>query len=93
MPVLNIAISLLPHCEVAVCYAGGQLLLLEHSRSPNKAIGWYQDVTNEPVKALGKSCAWNQRILDLITSTGMQVASAEYSSLGTVVSIRAQKQK
>lgn len=76
-----------------MCDAGGQLLLLEHSRSPNKALGWYQDVTNEPVKALGKSCSWNQRIVDLIASTGMQVASAQYSSVGTVVSIRAQKQQ
>ena len=68
------------------------MLLLEHSRSPNSALGWYQDVTNEPVKVLGKGCAWNQRIVEIISSTGVEVVSARFSSLGTVVSIRAQKQ-
>jgi hypothetical protein len=76
---------------MALCCTGGQLLLLEHTISPNKALGWYQDLTNGPVQALGKSCAWNQRIVELVKSTGVQIDSVQYSLLGTIVAISARK--
>lgn len=70
---------------------GGQLLLLEHSRSPNAALGWYQDVTEKPVKSMGKGCSWNQRLESMINTSGLNIVDARYDLLGTVVSIIATK--
>lgn len=70
---------------------GGQLLLLEHSRSPNAALGWYQDVTEQPVKSMGKGCSWNQRLESIVKKSGLYVETARYDLLGTVVSITATK--
>jgi methyltransferase OMS1, mitochondrial len=66
-------------------------LLLEHTRSPNAALGFYQDVTREPVRAMGKGCVWNQRVPDLLVSAGLIATSIEYGLLGTVVTIEAVK--
>lgn len=38
----------------------GRVLLLEHSRSDNALLGWYQGATSEAVAAAGKGCAWDQ---------------------------------
>lgn len=67
------------------------MLLLEHSRSPNGALGWYQDVTSEPVKALGKACTWNQRVVEMVQKLGVEISDEEYSALGTVVTLYARK--
>lgn len=39
---------------------GGQVLLLEHSRSGFAPLSWYQDITADAVAASGKGCYWNQ---------------------------------
>eukprot|EP00892_Ulva_mutabilis_P011715 jgi/Ulvmu1/8916/UM005_0007.1 len=70
---------------------GGQLLLLEHSRSPNAALGWYQDVTENPVKRMGKGCSWNQRMERMVKDSGLLLQDVQYDLLGTVVSISASK--
>lgn len=71
--------------------ADGQLLLLEHSRSPNAALGWYQDVTEKPVKSMGKGCSWNQRMPLMVRNSGLRLQDIQYDLLGTVVSITATK--
>jgi hypothetical protein len=38
----------------------GRVLLLEHCRSDNALLGWYQGVTSEAVAAAGKGCVWDQ---------------------------------
>ena len=38
----------------------GRVLLLEHSRSENALLGWYQAATSEAVAAAGKGCVWDQ---------------------------------
>mmetsp|Transcript_28293 Transcript_28293/g.90496 ORF Transcript_28293/g.90496 Transcript_28293/m.90496 type:complete len:144 (-) Transcript_28293:1645-2076(-) len=50
---------------------GGKVVLLEHSRSDNGLLGAYQDVTAEPVKAMGKGCSWNQDVVRLAAEAGL----------------------
>lgn len=38
----------------------GRVLLLEHSRSGNALLRWYQSVTSTAVAASGKGCVWDQ---------------------------------
>lgn len=47
---------------------GGQILLLENSRSTSNAfLGWYQDITAETAsKNGGKGCLYNQNVSQLI---------------------------
>jgi hypothetical protein len=45
----------------------------------------------QPVKAMGKACAWNQRMVDIVSGTGLEIDNIEYSLLGTIVSIAAHK--
>ncbi len=78
---------------VRVLRPGGRLLLLEHSRSENALLGWYQDVTAEAVAATGKGCFWNQDVRGLAGGTsGLRVVE-EQAHLGgllvTLVAVRA----
>lgn len=77
-------------CNIYVI-AGGQLLLLEHSKSPNLALGLYQDLTEKPVKSMGKGCSWNQNVQSMVKASGLNIQDIRYDLLGTVVSITATK--
>ena len=47
--------------------SGGQILLLENSRSSNSALGWYQDLTASAAAVVGgKGCIYNQNVRELI---------------------------
>jgi len=47
--------------------SGGQILLLENSRSSNAALGWYQDVTAGAAASMGgKGCMYNQNVREMI---------------------------
>ncbi|GMH40112.1 hypothetical protein BSKO_08016 [Bryopsis sp. KO-2023] len=50
----------------------GRVLLLEHTRSSNAAIGLYQDIVAEPVAATSKGCVWNQDVLSLMRGAGLK---------------------
>lgn len=71
---------------------GGRLLLLEHSRSDNPLLGWYQDVSAPAVAATGKGCYWNQRVVELVDATpGVAVQDATTHLGGLLTSIVAVK--
>lgn len=47
--------------------SGGQILLLENSRSSNSALGWYQDLTANTAAVMGgKGCVYNQNVREMI---------------------------
>lgn len=75
-----------------VLRTGGQLLLLEHSRSSNPLLGAYQDLTAETVAKMGgKGCVYNQDVEGFVRAAGLRIRSAEYSLGGLIVTIRAEK--
>ena len=76
---------------IVIVRAGGTVLLLEHSRSRNQALGLYQDVTSDAVASSGKGCVWNQRLPQLLQSAGLSIASEEQYLGGTVSKITAVK--
>jgi methyltransferase OMS1 len=68
---------------------GGRALLLEHSRSQSPLLGWYQDVTAEPVAAMGKGCVWNQDVPALVWAAGLRVERVDSYLGGLVLAIEA----
>lgn len=78
--------------SMAACLRpGGQLLLLEHSRSAFGPLGWYQDVTAPAVAATGKGCRWNDDVPALVRAAGLQIQQAEPHVGGLIVSLVAIK--
>ena len=54
---------------------GGQVLLLENSRSSNPILGLYQDATAEQAASIGgKGCIYNQDVVKLIQESGMKIS-------------------
>lgn len=70
---------------------GGQILLLEHSRSPHGLLGLYQDVTAVPVAAISKGCFWNQDVPQLVSEAGLKIVRIDSHLGGLIVSIVASK--
>lgn len=62
----------------------GKLLLLEHTKSHFPGLGTYQDVVAKPVKAMGKGCAWNQNVDQILYENGLNVVTRESKLAGLV---------
>lgn len=62
----------------------GKLLLLEHTRSQLPGLGAYQDMVAKPVKAMGKGCAWNQNVDQILSENGLNVVTRESNLAGLV---------
>lgn len=71
---------------------GGQLLLLENTRSSNPLLGLYQDATAEAAaSAGGKGCLYNQDVGAMLLSTkGVQIVQEDWYSAGIFRSYRCQ---
>lgn len=69
----------------------GSVLLLEHARSRNPALGLYQDLTAGPVAAMGKGCVWNQDVQMMVSAAGLQIQQVDYALAGTICTIIARK--
>jgi ubiquinone/menaquinone biosynthesis C-methylase UbiE len=54
-----------------VCKPGGRILLLEHGRSSNRLIGWYQDFRAEK-HASQFGCQWNRHPVEIAKSAGLE---------------------
>lgn len=67
-----------------VLKSDGKLLLLEHTKSQLPGLGTYQDIVAKPVKALGKGCAWNQNVDQIISDNGLNVKTRESRLAGLV---------
>ena len=67
----------------------GHAVLIEHSKSDVGALGWYQDVTSAPVKAMSKGCVWNQDVESMIQQAGMRVVKSQRALLGLLVVVEA----
>eukprot|EP00775_Hariotina_reticulata_P002806 gene2806-3099_t len=79
---------------VRVLKPGGQLLLLEHSRSDNPVLGAYQGVTRSAVTALSKGCDWGQDVPALLAQLPqLQVVHLQRHLAGTLVMMAADKQQ
>jgi len=51
---------------------GGKILLLENTKSDNKLLGIYQDITAKPAaKFGGKGCLYNQDVSSMIVESGL----------------------
>jgi ubiquinone/menaquinone biosynthesis C-methylase UbiE len=54
-----------------VCKPDGRILLLEHGRSSNRLIGWYQDFRAES-HASKFGCQWNRHPVELTQQAGLE---------------------
>ena len=63
---------------------GGQILLLENSRSSNPLLGLYQDATAETASSMGgKGCVYNQDVTSMIQNTpNLRIEKEELYSAG-----------
>ena len=63
---------------------GGQILLLENSRSSNPLLGMYQDATADAASSMGgKGCVYNQDVASMIRATqGMRIEKEELYAAG-----------
>ena len=63
---------------------GGQVLLLENSRSSNPLLGMYQDATATSAAEIGgKGCVYNQNVESMIQSTpGMTIEKQDLYAVG-----------
>ncbi len=55
-----------------VCKPDGRILLLEHGRSSNRAIGWYQDFRAES-HASKFGCQWNRAPVEIARNAGLEL--------------------
>ena len=70
-----------------VCKPDGNILLVEHGRSQNELLGWYQDRNATQEVELG--CRWNQQPHELVKEAGLEILSDKRSLFGILHSIRA----
>jgi SAM-dependent methyltransferase len=52
---------------------GGRLLFVEHGRSPDPRIAWWQDVLDPVWRRVAGGCHLNRKIDDLIESSGFRI--------------------
>jgi len=71
-----------------VCKPDGNILLVEHGRSQNGLLGWYQDRNAVQMVEQG-GCRWNQEPHELVREAGLEILSDERSLWGIFHSIRA----
>eukprot|EP00466_Bigelowiella_natans_P011346 jgi/Bigna1/132723/aug1.18_g7431 len=72
---------------------GGQLLILENSRSTNPILGLYQDVTADILARYGgKACIWNQDVIELTKNVGFKLDYVEDYGTGLLRAVKATKQ-
>jgi len=69
----------------------GRVLLLEHARSDNPLLGWYQGVTSKSVAATGKGCVWDQDLPALIREAGLEPVRQEEALSGLIRLIEARR--
>lgn len=70
---------------------GGQVLLLEHTRSDNPLLSGYQQITAEAVRRTSRGCDWNQDVPALLQAAGLEIVRMERALGGTIISIEATK--
>lgn len=75
----------------SVLAKGGRLLLLEHTRASNPALGWYQDATAGIIAGggsgggTGKGCRWNDDVEAMLRNVdGLAVERVDRMLGGTV---------
>jgi ubiquinone/menaquinone biosynthesis C-methylase UbiE len=71
-----------------VCKPDGKVLLVEHGRSQNELLGWYQD-RNAAQMVEQSGCRWNQQPHELVKEAGLEILSNKRSLLGVFHSIQA----
>ena len=71
-----------------VCKPEGKILLVEHGRSQNGVLGWYQDRNVVQMIEQG-GCRWNQQPQELVNEAGLKILSDNRSLVGIFHSIRA----
>lgn len=71
---------------------GGQILLLENTRSSNPLLGLYQDATADAAASMGgKGCVYNQDVSKLIgASEGMEIVNEDLYAAGIFRGYRCQ---
>jgi ubiquinone/menaquinone biosynthesis C-methylase UbiE len=70
-----------------VCKPDGNILLVEHGRSQNRLLAWYQD--RNAIQEIELGCRWNQQPQELVNEAGLKILSDQRSFLGVFHSIRA----
>jgi len=71
-----------------VCKPEGNILLVEHGRSQNRLLAWYQDRNADQMIEQG-GCRWNGQPNELVKEAGLEILSDKVSFLGILHSIRA----
>lgn len=71
-----------------VCKPVGKILLVEHGRSQNGLLGWYQDRNRVSMVEQG-GCRWNQQPHELVKEAGLEILSDKRAFLGVFHSIQA----
>ena len=71
---------------------GGRMLLLEHTKAKNAALGWYQDATADIIAGggdggTGKGCRWNDDVEAMLKSVEGVVIERVDRKLGGTVSL------
>lgn len=72
-----------------VCKPDGQILLLEHGRSDNRAIARFQDWRAD-AHYENEGCRWNQDPVELVSQAELSVRDITTSLLGIITTIEAQ---
>ena len=63
-----------------VCKPDGNILLVEHGRSENGLLAWYQD--RNAAREIELGCRWNQQPHELVREAGLEILSDQRSLLG-----------
>lgn len=65
----------------------GVVLLVEHTRSEQKLLGAYQDITASATASLSKGCYPNQNVRALVLAAGFKIIKERVGAGGTVVAM------